>query len=328
MMAPRCACLLACSFLQTLSALRTGSDVQAMPNRARADFTELAERNGDLLPNASLVLGGQSLQIVVGLSVAHTNRGERDFHRDTWFKSPLVCKESFGRPAGCVVLPRFILEEGSLPGNTTRQFQLISQEEKEQKDIAFVPGVLGDKTRQWIADAYARYPTADYIAKMDTDTYLSPKNLVEDVLGHRVGNLYYGYLLDGAQSGERVAGYPAEEECDSSTECCRPPSSCTVSDGFSGDCWVYAQGGFYMMARSIAGHLSSMLQKGAPAPMNYDCEDVSVGKWVQSVPQKALVQGSGTMWCDCDCLKTAKYAFYHMYYHWNKLHLDPRCEVH
>lgn len=296
----------------------------SLPWRARLDFQELFERIGDGQANGTEVLEGTQMQIVVGIAVGPQSVDERAVHRETWFKSPLVCRGNFGTPAGCVILPKFILERGSMPPEQSPKFGQLLQERREHSDIAFVPGVLADKSRQWIAEAAKQYPNAKYIGKMDSDTYLSPRNLIKHILGseewyHTID--YYGYFLAGD-----TGGFTPENPCDMAKECCRPPAECTDADGFSDKCWVYAQGGFYLVSRAVAEHVDKLLREQHPSAMKYDCEDSILGKWIQSAPSRNQVWGKGTNRCLCDCLKSDMLAWYHFYYNQNGyLDMDDRC---
>lgn len=166
-----------------------------------------------------------------------------------------------------------------------------------------------------------KYPEATHFAKMDTDTYLSPVNLISD-LHRQPESIYYGRMLDGAETNWR-AHAPHEGKngtCDSSRKCCSPPSDCALTDGFSQHCWVYAQGGFWLVSTDLARGISSQILQGQPAPDKYSCEDVVIGKFVQreylkqtSALSLTVVHGNGDYKCDCAC-RQEHHAFYHMYY--------------
>jgi hypothetical protein len=285
-----------------------------VPVRAREDFLKLFQRN-DAGVSQSDILDGKELKLVVGIAVAPQHRNDRNVHRDTWFTSPLVCRGEFGTPKGCAILPKFILEEGSLPPKSDAMHARLQKEEEEHHDLAFVPGVLAEKTRQWLAEAARRYPDAKYIGKMDSDTYVSPLNLIDNLRRNEESHPvidYFGYFLDGAHGGFVSEG----EDCDTRTECCSPPEDCTFKDGFSEACWVYAQGGFYLVSQTVAKHVSKLLGDKQPAPMNYACEDSILGKWIQSSPSRTAVWGAGSSLCRADCLEGEGevLGWYHMYY--------------
>ena len=315
-------CVLVCNW--TAAALRppiylkdaTGFALDAeldytLPERARNDFVNLFHRN-DADPGAAKFLRRKDLKIVLGIAVAPQHTDDRNLHRDTWFRSPLVCQGEFRTPQGCAVLPRFILEEGSLPPKTDPMHSRLQKEQEEHHDLAFLPRVLAEKTRQWLADAVRMYPEAKYIGKLDADTYVSPANLIEDLIENERSYQidYFGLFLDGWSGGFVSEG----EECDTSTECCSPPSNCTTDEGFSDGCWVYAHGGFYLVSQTVAKHVSKLLDERHPSAMKYACEDAILGKWIQSAPSKEAVWGSGSSHCNRECWESQKLSWYHMYY--------------
>ena len=145
------------------------------------------------------------MQIVVGSAVGPQSVDERAVHRETCMvQEPVGVSREFWDAAGCVILPKIILERGSMHPEQSPKFGQLLQERREHSDIAFVPGVLADKSRQWIAEAAKQYPNAKYIGKMDSDTYLSPRNLIKHIFGkeewyHTID--YYGYFLAGDTGG-------------------------------------------------------------------------------------------------------------------------------
>jgi len=311
------------------SALRTVRHNQSyrsngLPSRARRDFDLIMERMGDGKAAQLDHVEGTKPTVVVGIALAPQRYDDRTVHRETWFTTPLVCRGDFGTPSGCLILPKFILENGSMPPETDPLFARLREEEEKHHDIAFVPGVLADKTRQWLAFAAKQYPAAKYIAKMDSDTYLSPATLIGDLMRNEKSYPvidYYGYFLDGG-----TGGFTPEDHCDPATECCNPPSECWVEDGFSGNCWVYAQGGFYLVSQTVAKHVGKLLHEKHPSAMNYDCEDSILGKWIQSAPSKNGIIGRGTNRCTCGCLFSEELAWYHLYYNQNwYFEEDDRC---
>jgi len=306
------------------------SDSLSSPSRASRDFAHLFKKNGEAYTNPKDVLQGMNFHIVVGIAVSPGNLADRKLHRDTWFKSPLVCQGDFGTPAGCVVLPKFIADSGSMlsqRGPASQVLVALQEEHRAHKDIEFIEGVVADKTRQWLAQAVVRYPRADYIGKMDSDTYLSPRVMVDDLVKQlKISPVidYYGHLL-----GHDTGGFLSETDgCNASTECCNPPEGCLVGeDPFADGCWVYAQGGFYLVSRVVARHVGRLLQEGQPSAMDYSCEDAILGKWVQTAPSKRAVVGLGTTFCGCECLQSEIYGWSHMYYSTNQdLDQDERCK--
>jgi len=287
--------------------------LERLPPHSREDFLKLFRRNDAEPADARTALRGQDLKIALGIAVAPQHIEERDIHRDTWFKSPLVCRGVFGTPKGCAILPKFILEEGSLPPKSDSMYARLQNEEEEHHDLAFVSGVLGEKTRRWLADAARKYPDARYIGKLDADTYVSPRNLIDNLLESEVSYPvidYFGRFLDGNTGGF----LPEGDDCNTSTECCSPPANCTTDEGFYQDCWVYAQGGFYMVSQTVAKHVSKLLDEKQASAMKYACEDSILGKWIQSAPSKNSVWGAGSSWCVSDCLESQSLGWYHMYY--------------
>lgn len=314
------------SLLQTGLKLREEHAQQWPPEQAaqammawKADFLRMAKWNKDLKPNRTVSSWASNFRIVVGIAVKTDAIDEREVHRATWFQSPLVCRGRFDTSEGCGILPVFLIDTASLPPPGASR-DLVLQEASKNSDIMFVESSLGEKTRRFLVQGALQFPEATHFAKMDTDTYLSPVNLISD-LHRQPESIYYGRMFDGAETGWHAhSPHEGAKACDTSRECCSPPSDCALTDGFSQHCWLYAQGGFWLVSADLAHGISSQILQGQPAPDKYECEDVVIGKFVQreylkqtSALSLTVVHGNGNYKCDCLC-RYEHHAFYHMYY--------------
>eukprot|EP00223_Ostreococcus_mediterraneus_P008135 CAMPEP_0179709232 /NCGR_PEP_ID=MMETSP0937-20121108/5782_1 /TAXON_ID=548131 ORGANISM="Ostreococcus mediterraneus, Strain clade-D-RCC2593" /NCGR_SAMPLE_ID=MMETSP0937 /ASSEMBLY_ACC=CAM_ASM_000575 /LENGTH=259 /DNA_ID=CAMNT_0021582581 /DNA_START=1082 /DNA_END=1861 /DNA_ORIENTATION=- len=108
------------------------------------------------------------------------------------------------------------------------------------------------KSVAWFRAAFERFETADYIAKMDSDTYICPSILESSfVRAHSAQASYVGHI----------------SECGGFSHC---PKN-----------WSYMSGGFHSISRSTVAKIIHT-QRGRPAVV-HDFEDMNTGYWVHEV---------------------------------------------
>lgn len=289
---------------------------------------------------ARLTTGGadapaNGARVVVGV-VSHPDWADaRRVHRETWLRSPLVCRGSTFA-AGCFLLPRFVIDDATVSSK-----EAFDAEQAEHGDLVLVHGSLGHKTLLWYKAAAAQFPEATFVAKMDTDTFLSPAALATSLAPLAGRSVYYGYFIAGLEQSRKEKrlqcgrGDPKSaegEECRFADAGCCPAVGCTRAGGFSDRCFVYAQGGFYLLSRDLAHWVAEHKTLASPNVFGTDCaepgqkcapytEDVQMGKWVQEaalalgLPGESLpVEGHGFAACgaSCDCMHEPA-VWYHLY---------------
>lgn len=224
------------------------------------------------------------LRIVLGV---YTNtdpwsaRALRDNHRSTWIRASRIMCPPRAPPFanGCSMLVRFVLVEhhGSK--------ELLAAEEAAHGDFLWIRSktlYLQDKLSLWIFAALKIYPSLTHMAKVDADTYVSPRRLLSAIAASNATadpNLLTlaGFLIAGA---DHVCGVPKRKpRCQ--WHC--PPSNCTRADGFErAGCWLYAQGGFYLFSRAIAQQLAAHLkgEQSHARCVEYQWEDANLGRLI------------------------------------------------
>ena len=234
--------------------------------------------------------------VVFGILVAPHAATQRQALRDSWIgTSACTVQPRPGRalfrwnePQSGKLLVRFVVEFGAQ--------HALQEEQAEHGDLEFVhdhvqasrshvhvhvhvrasggtsdtpqaAALLRYKPLRWLQHAAARWPTATFIGKLDTDTYVWPCLLLRDLheqllraVSDATTNPYivYGSHILWKGCARRGA----------------PPMSC------------YAQGGLYVLSWSLANATrGSAFRKLAAShpPADYAFEDVTFGWWVRKL---------------------------------------------
>ena len=134
-----------------------------------------------------------------------------------------VSRRFLGTLAGCLILTLTTVEDGSMLPKTDQ----FSHGCVKKKSITTSLSFLGScRTRQGSGwhPAAKQCPAAEYMAKMDSDTHLSPATRIGDLVWNEKGYPvvdYCGVFLDGG-----MGGFTPEDHCDTAMECRSPPSGC------------------------------------------------------------------------------------------------------
>ena len=223
------------------------------------------------------------VRIALGVMVAPSWRHLRDTHRTSWMQEKSVCQaKELDTWRGCSVTARFVLDY-----TAEAQKTMLAAEAEEHRDLVWMRGnlgekqgiALGEKALGWTGVALQAFPAATHIGKVDADTYVNPALLVFR-LGLRDAQhplLWLGHFI--------ASLCPALEAPKIGFGCtCPPRPNCTFQMGVGGDCWVYAQGGFYAFSRQLATAVAERLPR-APC-REYSMEDATTGSVIHQLARE------------------------------------------
>jgi hypothetical protein len=284
---------------------------------------------------------------------------------------PLVCapSQNFGDD-GCSIVARFIHNDDDGSGRTAQEVRAALDDESNKfGDIFWMKGTLGNKVRYWHKAARnpKAFPKLTHVGKVDSDTYVSPARLIMQMDSFGALNpedsVYAGRFIMGS------SGICKKDRSDFDPGCACPPrnvfeaklaakasfgttfqtpdpprshapagtpTSAVQTDNlcrmsYQGGCWPYAQGGFYLVSRSLSSRLEDKFTSCHWG--GYGLEDANIGHLIAKVAYNnhsvlALDLNGSAMACQQQL--TEHRPFYHMYYEWGKLWKEtggrePRC---
>jgi hypothetical protein len=198
-------------------------------------------------------------------------------------KNVLTHNSNYGKDHDCVVKNTFYVgNRGDFKG---------------QDDVlrgSFVENMNSGKSIEWIVDALATYPKADYIIKRDLDTAVNLTRLCDMVVKKydpQVVDVYFGRMNDyrwcglhkhcaplGCTDfqGKAPATIPRLATKDNPRE-----GADMISNKDQGaNCWVYMSGGFYGISRHLAKKMASHPHIHG---FHQGFEDIQIGKLVAAV---------------------------------------------